>query len=190
MPLFPWLKQGKDAGKHNIICLCLSSLLDHRITKIRYMALGTDLVVTVELIPEGCRTLIKGCVSKHRSGAVTSHLLPSPAEICIDKLMHCQLPLHLRMVPLLHGARRLQLFVQTNLSKAISKQSLKDTALSFKTGESKGHISILHVFHALLNYLLFCQTAKKNLLITAPERDWDNWLCGNSSISYVLTLNI
>lgn len=184
-----WLKQGKEIGKHNITCFSLSSaeskgwILDRHIMNIRYVALETDSVIAVELTPEGCRTLIKECLSKPRSGAVTSHLLPSPAEMCIDKLMHCQLPLHLWMVPLLHRARWLKLFVQTNLSKAISKQSLKGTALSFKTEESKGHISILHFFHALLNYLLFCQTAKKNLPITAPEQDWYNWLCGNSSIS-------
>jgi len=78
---------------------------------------------------------------------------------------------------------QLKLLVQTNLSKAISKQSLKGTVLSFKTEESKGHISILPFFHALLNYLLFCQTAKKNLPVTALKQDWYNWLCGNSSIS-------
>lgn len=54
-----------------------------------------DLVTAVELTPERCSTLIKGCVSKHRSGAVTSHLLPSPAEMSVDKLKHCQLPSHL-----------------------------------------------------------------------------------------------
>lgn len=184
-----WLKQGKEIGKHNITCLSFSSveskrwILDHRIMNIRYVALETGSVIAVALTPEGCRTLIEGRLSKNRSGAVTSPLLPSPAEICIDKLMRCQLPLRLWTLPLPPRARRLQLFVQANLSKAISKQSLKGTALSFKTEESKGHINILHFFHALLNYPLFCQTAKKNLPITAPEQDWYNWLCGNSSIS-------
>lgn len=177
-----WLKQGKEVGKH-ITCLSSSSkcwILDHHITNIRYVALESDLVIAVELNTWRMQNPTKGCVSKHRSGAVTSHLLPSPTEICIDKLRHCQLPLHLWM---LRKAWQHKLFLQTNLSKAISKQFLKGTTLSFKTEESEGHISILHFFHALLNNLLFCRTAKKNLPITALEQDWCNWLCGNSSIS-------
>jgi len=51
-------------------------------------------------------------------------------------------------------------------------------------------ISILCFFYALLNYLLFCQTAEKNLPIAAPEQNCYNWLCGNSSSSWVLTLNV
>lgn len=92
-------------------------------------------------------------------------------------------PASLRVVSFLHWARRLKVFAQTNLHKAISRQSLKGTALNFKTQKSKGRVSILHFFHALLHYLLFCQTAKKNLPITSPEQDCYNWLCGNSSTS-------
>lgn len=58
------------------------------------MAPEMDLVTAVELTPERCSSLIKRCVSKHGSGAVTSHLLPSPAEMSIDKLKLCQLPPH------------------------------------------------------------------------------------------------
>lgn len=119
-------KRGEGDSKHSITCLS-SSLLSAGSWSITTWLLEQS---DVDLTPEGCRTLTKGCWNKQSSGTIAAHLSPSPAAVWPARQTYSP-----ALPQWCHSHSELTAHsVCSNLYKGRSTSSLKGTAPNLRIG--------------------------------------------------------